>query len=148
MGNNDRARAKEYFQTALQYREQLDSETRSEIRAHLASYQESGFATQPAPAEMGMDDQQQKLFRRLQTEVFSERDSAERLLKTSPRKALEKMTYVRNRINESDLDAARKRPLLTIIDRDMNQMQSYIDCLLYTSPSPRDQRGSRMPSSA
>ena len=24
----------------------------------------------------------------------------------------------------------------------------YKDCLLYTSPSPRDQRGSRMPSSA
>ena len=24
----------------------------------------------------------------------------------------------------------------------------YLDCLLYTSPSPRDQRGSRMPSSA
>ena len=24
----------------------------------------------------------------------------------------------------------------------------YMDCLLYTSPSPRDQRGSRMPSSA
>ena len=24
----------------------------------------------------------------------------------------------------------------------------YISCLLYTSPSPRDQRGSRMPSSA
>ena len=24
----------------------------------------------------------------------------------------------------------------------------YTDCLLYTSPSPRDQRGSRMPSSA
>ena len=26
--------------------------------------------------------------------------------------------------------------------------QNYITCLLYTSPSPRDQRGSRMPSSA
>ena len=26
--------------------------------------------------------------------------------------------------------------------------QPYYDCLLYTSPSPRDQRGSRMPSSA
>ena len=25
---------------------------------------------------------------------------------------------------------------------------TYQDCLLYTSPSPRDQRGSRMPSSA
>ena len=27
-------------------------------------------------------------------------------------------------------------------------LASYLDCLLYTSPSPRDQRGSRMPSSA
>ena len=27
-------------------------------------------------------------------------------------------------------------------------MLSLYDCLLYTSPSPRDQRGSRMPSSA
>ena len=26
--------------------------------------------------------------------------------------------------------------------------QQFINCLLYTSPSPRDQRGSRMPSSA
>ena len=27
-------------------------------------------------------------------------------------------------------------------------IEQYNDCLLYTSPSPRDQRGSRMPSSA
>ena len=127
LGINDKQRAREYFQTALQYRDQLDSDTRSEIRAHLASYQESGFAAEPAPTTMGMDEQQQKIFRRLQNEVFSERDSAERLLKTSPRKALEKMTYVRNRISDSELDTARKRPLLTIIDRDMNQMQAYID---------------------
>ena len=29
----------------------------------------------------------------------------------------------------------------------VDELNSYI-CLLYTSPSPRDQRGSRMPSSA
>ena len=28
------------------------------------------------------------------------------------------------------------------------QLEALNDCLLYTSPSPRDQRGSRMPSSA
>ena len=28
------------------------------------------------------------------------------------------------------------------------QAKKVLDCLLYTSPSPRDQRGSRMPSSA
>ena len=31
---------------------------------------------------------------------------------------------------------------------DKYKTQKYYDCLLYTSPSPRDQRGSRMPSSA
>ena len=31
---------------------------------------------------------------------------------------------------------------------DARVVELYVDCLLYTSPSPRDQRGSRMPSSA
>ena len=36
-----------------------------------------------------------------------------------------------------------------LIDEDSNSSLSFaLDCLLYTSPSPRDQRGSRMPSSA
>ena len=32
--------------------------------------------------------------------------------------------------------------------RCLNRMNDVIDCLLYTSPSPRDSRRSRMPSSA
>ena len=34
------------------------------------------------------------------------------------------------------------------IERIFAQIEQGMDCLLYTSPSPRDQRGSRMPSSA
>ena len=47
---------------------------------------------------------------------------------------------------------------LPLTDQDRKEMlarigagsvdEFYTDCLLYTSPSPRDQRGSRMPSSA
>ena len=33
-------------------------------------------------------------------------------------------------------------------ERALNALPNYLVCLLYTSPSPRDQRGSRMPSSA
>ena len=33
-------------------------------------------------------------------------------------------------------------------DRDFSDLRLTVACLLYTSPSPRDQRGSRMPSSA
>ena len=40
-----------------------------------------------------------------------------------------------------------KKVLETELQKNGFQVQS-IACLLYTSPSPRDQRGSRMPSSA
>ena len=33
-------------------------------------------------------------------------------------------------------------------NNNVNNLKWYMNCLLYTSPSPRDQRGSRMPSSA
>ena len=36
----------------------------------------------------------------------------------------------------------------TTEERTPIEVTRYVDCLLYTSPSPRDQRGSRMPSSA
>ena len=36
---------------------------------------------------------------------------------------------------------------LSVAAKDVDDLLEYI-CLLYTSPSPRDQRGSRMPSSA
>ena len=39
-------------------------------------------------------------------------------------------------------------PFLKDADGNDTNQASYYTCLLYTSPSPRDQRGSRMPSSA
>ena len=41
-----------------------------------------------------------------------------------------------------------KSPHVNKKSREQFQLSSYKSCLLYTSPSPRDQRGSRMPSSA
>ena len=62
---------------------------------------------------------------------------------------------------ESDVRAARTgkhdiRPVFKSVDTCAAEFEaytpyfysSYETCLLYTSPSPRDQRGSRMPSSA
>ena len=46
-----------------------------------------------------------------------------------------------NVLAEHDID------ITAFFEDTTNQMQDYV-CLLYTSPSPRDQRGSRMPSSA
>ena len=45
-----------------------------------------------------------------------------------------------------DMITSATRGLMSSLVQKM--MQNYENCLLYTSPSPRDQRGSRMPSSA
>ena len=42
----------------------------------------------------------------------------------------------------------RKEPRLDIAQKRKIALEAIKSCLLYTSPSPRDQRGSRMPSSA
>ena len=43
------------------------------------------------------------------------------------------------------LETEKERPLTLTLDGESNL---FINCLLYTSPSPRDTRRSRMPSSA
>ena len=50
-----------------------------------------------------------------------------------------------NADNVSNADYARKMPDESVA---ANLAPTMSACLLYTSPSPRDQRGSRMPSSA
>ena len=70
---------------------------------------------------------QRSEFRKLQSEVFRQRAGAERKLRTSPREALEMMTMLRGRVAQSNLDAESQRPLLTIIDRDLDSMQAYIE---------------------
>ena len=70
---------------------------------------------------------EQSAYRELQSEVFRERREIELLLETSPREALEKMTMIRSRVAQSELDPSSQRPLLRIIDADLDKMQEYID---------------------
>ena len=55
--------------------------------------------------------------------------------------------YTQQELDEKD---DNKKSYQAVYSTETNQMQllQNEDCLLYTSPSPRDQRGSRMPSSA
>ena len=55
----------------------------------------------------------------------------------------------RFRVGDLDLPERRKRYTSSREEKEDTQMYPCgKPCLLYTSPSPRDQRGSRMPSSA
>lgn len=124
MDDSNFATAREQFEAAIQFQDQLDQATVTTIRSHLTRL---NGGTQAPVAGQVADDEQQELFRRLQEQIFKERHNAEDLLRTSPRKALEKMTFIRSRVTDADLDPVRKKPLLTIIDRDINEMQQYME---------------------
>jgi general secretion pathway protein D len=86
------------------------------------------LASQKTQLNIGqLSDEQQAAFRRLQSVVFKERAAAERMLETNPREALEIMTSVYGQVAQSNLDANSQRPLLSIINRDIAEMQKYIE---------------------
>ena len=61
-----------------------------------------------------------------------------------------KTVWLTGKLTTNDQDAELEyMPLTTLLDRESGFLQKEsITCLLYTSPSPRDKRQSRMPSSA
>ena len=75
-------------------------------------------------------------------------------------KKLSKLTNIENVLSEADelrpyetdaLSVYTQTPLAVVLPEnteEVSEILKYCHCLLYTSPSPRDQRGSRMPSSA
>lgn len=135
--------ALKYMELAWSNRDQLDGMTLQSIQDQLTrltiskpkaepaveSFSDKGISATQVSATDPVDSRTllQADFRKLQTEVFRERAAAEDLLRTSPREALEKMTMVRGRVAQSQLDVNSQRPLLTIIDRDLDSMQRYID---------------------
>ena len=63
----------------------------------------------------------------------------------------EKIAIKEDEIVKREEEVAKKEKTIIGKEEEIVKMEEVIklrDCLLYTSPSPRDQRGSRMPSSA
>ena len=123
--NPEEARA--YMVRAWEGRETLDDVTQQSIQDQLARLNVRNNSSQPATANLQRRGSNDEAFRQLQAEVFRERAKAERLIKESPRVALEKMAMIRNRIGQSKLDASQQNLLLPMIDRDMEEVQSYIE---------------------
>ena len=65
-----------------------------------------------------------------------------------PRKGVHEPVQTGIKAIDALIAVGRGQRELFIGDRQTGKTAVAVDCLLYTSPSPRDQRGSRMPSSA
>ncbi len=120
MSANDTQDAKKYFEMAYAYREHLDPATRQSLQENLTQL----AGTQPQDAAT---DQEAALFRKLQSDVFRERATAERMLNDKDaRGALRHLSELQEQIASSNLSDNSKRPLLVIVDRDIEEMSQYI----------------------
>lgn len=137
LDRSDFSRATEYFQLASQHTNDLTTSAKLTIEGHLRnnaklndSMVKQVQATSDLPETMNLDklrNAQQAQFRKLQSAIYKERAAAEKLLESNPNKALEKLTMVRSRVESAGISADTRRPLLTLIDRDITEIQAYIE---------------------
>jgi len=125
----DDDRALEYFRLAWQYEDQLDDATRSKLRDQLQALQAS--APQRADLAGGfeaIDDVDQVMRQKFQSEVIRARATAERMMEDGdPRGARSHMESLREKVASSPLDDASKRQLLNAVEREIADMNSYIE---------------------
>ena len=147
MKAGDTAQAGEYFQLAMTFSDQLDAATRQSLQDQLtqlgrqATLQDTPAASDAAAAAEGvtaapatqepagaLGEQEKDLFRKMQSEVFRERAAAEQMLNgRNARGALRHLSQLREQVAQSQLSDTAKRPLLVIVDRDIQEMSAYID---------------------
>ena len=129
---NDNAKASEYFQSAIKNPAGLSPAAKIMIKNYASAQPIRDSNVQLAQAQSTLDlnrirNEQQSAFRTLQSSIYKERAAAEKLLEKSPNQALAKLTAVRTRIANANLAPETQRPLLTLIERDITEIQAYIE---------------------
>ena len=133
LNSNDPVRAGEFFRLAQQRQEELTPSAKLMIQNYTESTPIRDENVKPAQAQTKTMDlnkirsEQQAAFRKLQSSIYKERADAEKLLEKSPTQALAKLTAVRARIAGANLAPETQRPLLTLIERDITEIQTYIE---------------------
>ena len=133
LNSNDHTRAGEFFRLAQQRQAELTPAAKMMIQNYTAPKTMRDDKVKPAQAQSGTIDlnqirsEQQAAFRKLQSSIYKERADAEKLLEKSPTQALAKLTAVRTRIASANLTPETQRPLLTLIERDITEIQAYIE---------------------
>ena len=131
------SRATEYFQLASEHPNDLTPTAKLTIAGHLRNHAKISDsmvkqvqAQTDVPGQMNLEsirNEQQAQFRKIQSAIYKERAAAEKLLETNPNKALEKLTMVRSQVEAAEISPDTRRPLLTLIDRDITEIQAYIE---------------------
>ena len=141
LDNQDRETALTKFAQAWRYQEQFDPATRQQLKDKLTFLRNAATAQPlPGPGLSGasapgsspaspleqVNSQQEVLRQKLVREISSEQKSAEKLAASDPRGALNRLKALRDRVAGSDVDQGAKKQLLTLVDRSVSELETYI----------------------
>ncbi len=125
----DRQTALKHFRDAWRFEAQLDPTTRQRLQDHLTALASAApralEAIAPSPLAK-VDAEQDRLRQQLFREFTTEEAAAQQVRKKDPRGALNRVRRVRDIVARSELASSSKRQLLNLIDRSVNEYQSYI----------------------
>jgi general secretion pathway protein D len=129
----DRAAALDKFKQAWKFQAQLDPETRQLLKGKLqdlggpvARPAAAGAEGAPSPLEQ-VHSQQEVLRQKLVREITTEQRTAEKLAATDPKGALANLKKVREKITGAEVEPAARKQLLTLVDRSINELGSWIE---------------------
>ncbi len=128
--NRDRATAVKLFRDAWKYERDLDPTTRQQLQDKLSLLQTGGNSSVgPAPTSPleAVDAKQQLLRQKLFREITSEQAESQRMSGKDPKGALDRLMKLRDRVGSSEVDPGSRKQLLTLVDKNIDSLQRYID---------------------
>ena len=128
----DRETALAKFAEAWRFQDELDPAIRQQLKDKLtflraATAQAAPIpGAPPSPLEQ-VNSQQEVLRQKMYREIIAEEKAAKDLAQNDPRGALAGLVKLRERVNGAEVEPAAKKQLLTIVDRMVNELSSYIE---------------------
>lgn len=125
----DRALALQKFNEAWRYQEQLDPETRQQLKDKLTLLRagQAGQAPgEPTPLEQ-VQSQQELLRQKLVREILNEERLARQQAESDPKQALANLQKLRERVAAAEVEPTAKKQLLTMVDRTLHELHTYIE---------------------
>lgn len=126
--------ALEKFSQAWKYADQFDPDARQQLKDKLTFLRTAAAQATPAPVADGqpspleqVNSQQEILRQKMVREILAEQKTAEKIAQKDPLVALDNLKKLRERVAGTEVEPAAKKQMLTIVDRSISELSTYIE---------------------
>ena len=126
LARDDRDGAKEYFTNAWKKKDELDPNSRVQLKDKLA-YLQTRSEPEAVSAIATQDREAIQRKQRLFAEVSGEIAEAERMVNEKPYESMDRLKNLRTRVSQSEVDGAYRKQMLAMVDRVITNVESWME---------------------